>query len=274
MVGPYNVLRLGLEEHFERNKHTAIGDGAVLLEGKIALITGGSRGLGKCMVEAFAAEGAHVVIASRKFEACEALSRYIQAKYDRRALPVASNVSHWEQCDRLIDSAYGEFGQVDVLVNNAGMSPLYESLSQVSEELWDKVLGVNLKGPFRLTAAVGSRMAAAEGGSIINISSVAAIRPHPSDLPYAAAKAGLNVLTEGFAHTFGPKVRTNAIQCGAFRTDVSLAWSPEFTAAQTTRAALGRIGEPKEIVGAALYFASDQSSFCTGSTLRLDGGYE
>lgn len=244
----------------------------MLLDGKVALVTGGSRGLGRVMVEAFAAEGATVVIASRKLEECEALAREIQEKYERTALPVACNVSDWAQCSDLVERAYAELGRVDVLVNNAGMSVLYPSLDEVDEALWDKVLGVNLKGPFRLTAAIGTRMAAGAGGSIINVSSMAAIRPAPQFLPYAAAKAGLNTLTEGFAKAYGPNVRVNTIQCGAFRTDISRAWTPDVEAGLARGAALERIGEPEEIVGAALYFASDASSFCTGATLRLDGG--
>jgi NAD(P)-dependent dehydrogenase (short-subunit alcohol dehydrogenase family) len=224
------------------------------------------------MVEAFADRGADVVIASRKIESCELLAAEISDRTSRKALPVACNVSDWAQCDALVDTAYAEFGGVDVLVNNAGMSPLYPSLEEVGESLWDKVIGLNLKGPFRLAARVGTQMAAAGGGSIINISSMAAIRPSPGNLPYAAAKAGLNALTEGFAQAFGPSVRVNTIQCGAFRTDVSQAWTPQATEALAAGTALGRVGDPAEIVGAALYFASEASSFCTGATLRLDGG--
>jgi NAD(P)-dependent dehydrogenase (short-subunit alcohol dehydrogenase family) len=240
--------------------------------GKVVLVTGGSRGLGRCMVEAFADRGANVIIASRKIESCELLAAEIRGRTSRKALPVACNVSDWAQCDALVDTAYAEFGGVDVLVNNAGMSPLYPSLEEVGESLWDKVIGLNLKGPFRLAARVGTQMAADGGGSIINISSMAAIRPAPGNLPYAAAKAGLNALTEGFAQAFGPSVRVNTIQCGAFRTDVSQAWTPQATEALAAGTALGRVGDPAEIVGAALYFASEASSFCTGATLRLDGG--
>jgi NAD(P)-dependent dehydrogenase (short-subunit alcohol dehydrogenase family) len=244
----------------------------VKLDGKVALVTGGSRGLGRCMVEAFAEQGADVIIASRKLDDCEQLAAEIRLRTGRKAFPIACNVSDWAQCDTLVDTAYAEFGGVDILVNNAGMSPLYPSLDQVSESLWDKVIGLNLKGPFRLAALIGTRMAAAGGGSIINISSMAAIRPAPENLPYAAAKAGLNVLTEGFAQAFGPAVRVNTIQCGAFRTDISRAWTPEVAEALAVSAALGRVGEPEEIIGATMYFASDASSFCTGATLRLDGG--
>jgi NAD(P)-dependent dehydrogenase (short-subunit alcohol dehydrogenase family) len=224
------------------------------------------------MVEAFAEQGADVIIASRKLDDCEQLAAEIRLRTGRKAFPIACNVSDWAQCDTLVDTAYAEFGGVDILVNNAGMSPLYPSLDQVSESLWDKVIGLNLKGPFRLAALIGTRMATTEGGSIINISSMAAIRPAPENLPYAAAKAGLNVLTEGFAQAFGPAVRVNTIQCGAFRTDISRAWTPEVAEALAVSAALGRVGEPEEIIGATVYFASDASSFCTGATLRLDGG--
>ena len=142
----------------------------------------------------------------------------------RRALPYGVHVGHWDELDGLVEAAYEAFGRVDVLVNNAGMSPLYGSVDEVSEDLFDKVIAVNLKGPFRLAALVGTRMAAGAGGSIINISSAAAVRPRPDVLPYAAAKAGLNALTAGLARTFGPTVRCNAIMAGTFLTDVSKAW--------------------------------------------------
>lgn len=242
------------------------------LDGKVALVTGGSRGLGKQMVEAFAEHGADVIIASRKIGDCEQLADQIRERTARKAIAVACNVNDWAQCEALVDSAYAQFGHVDILVNNAGMSPLYPSLDQISESLWDKVIGLNLKGPFRLMALIGTKMAASGGGSIINISSAAAARPAPETLPYAAAKAALNTLTEGFAQAFGPSVRVNTIQCGAFRTDISRAWTPEVAEALASGAALGRVGEPEEIIGAAMYFATDASSFCTGSTLRLDGG--
>ncbi|MCB9380296.1 MAG: SDR family NAD(P)-dependent oxidoreductase, partial [Acidimicrobiaceae bacterium] len=137
------------------------------LQGKVAVVTGGSRGLGREMVLAFAERGADVVIASRKLENCEAVAEEVRAM-GRRALPIAYHAASWADADRLAEAAYAEFGRVDVLVNNAGMSPLYRSLDEVSEELFDKVIGVNLKGPFRLTSVVGTRMAEGDGGSIIN----------------------------------------------------------------------------------------------------------
>lgn len=243
------------------------------LTDKVAIVTGGSRGLGREMVLAFAAAGADVVIASRKLDDCVALADEVKNTHGRRALPVACNVSDWAQCENLAEVAHAEFGRVDVLVNNAGMSLLYPSLDQVTEAMFDKVIGVNLKGPFRLSALIASRMAAGGGGSIINISSIEAARPEPLAVPYAAAKAGLNALTVGLAQTYGPTVRVNTIQCGPFATDIAKAWPDEMVAELAQHNALGRIGVPHDIVGAALFFATDASAFCTGSTLALDGGW-
>ena len=242
------------------------------LSDKVVVVTGGSRGMGRAMVEAFAARGAHLVVASRKLGPCEQLAATVRDEHGVRTLAHACNVSSWEDCDELVERSYAEFGRVDVLVNNAGLSPTYPSLDEISEGLFDKVIGVNLKGPFRLSAAIGTRMAAGDGGAIINISSIEAIRPQPRSLPYAAAKAALNTLTEGLARAFGPTVRVNAIQAGPFLTDISAAWTPDMLASFEQSLALGRCGEPHEIVGAALYFASRASSFCTGAVLRLDGG--
>jgi NAD(P)-dependent dehydrogenase (short-subunit alcohol dehydrogenase family) len=242
------------------------------LSGKVALVTGGSRGLGREMVRAFARAGADIVITSRKMDACKALANEVASETGQQALPYACHVGHWDQLDGLVAAAYDRFGKVDILVNNAGMSPIYDDVTEVSESLYDKVLAVNLKGPFRLTALVGSRMVAGNGGSIINISSYGAIRTIPNTIPYSAAKAGLNAMTERFAHTFGPKVRVNCIMCGTFFTDISKAWDMAAFKKIAETFALRRGGEPHEIIGAALYFASEASSFCTGAILRLDGG--
>lgn len=242
------------------------------LRGKTALVTGGSRGLGRAMVLAFAEAGADVVIASRKIDSCETLAAEVTERFGRQAMPYACHVGHWEQLGVMVDAVYERFGTLDILVNNAGMSPLYERLVDVPEALWDKVIDVNLKGPFRLSCLVGSRMAAAAGGSIINISSAAAVEETPDIIPYSAAKSGLNAMTMGFAHAYGPKVRVNCIQAGPFMTDISKAWDMEIFKKQAERFAMRRGGEPEEVVGAALYFASAASSFCTGAVLALDGG--
>jgi len=239
------------------------------LTGKVALVTGGSRGLGREMVLAFAAAGADVVIASRKLDNCKALAEEIEAT-GRRALPVACHVGHWNECDELADRAYEHFGKVDILVNNAGMSPLAPSSAETSEELFDKVVGVNFKGPFRLSAVIGQRMYDGDGGSIINISSSGALFPAPRFGPYAGAKAALNALTTVFAREYAPKVRVNTLSAGPFLTDISKHWSEEST--RSWHNAAGRAGEPEEVVTTALYLASAASSFTTGSLIRVDGG--
>ena len=242
------------------------------LSGQVALVTGGSRGLGRAMAEGFAAAGADLVIASRNGPACEQAAEEIAARTGRSAMPYAAHVGHWAELDGLVDAVYGRFGRLDVLVNNAGMSPLYDRLEDVSEELFDKVVAVNMKGPFRLAVLAGTRMAAGRGGSIINITSTGADRPRPSIVPYAAAKAGLTAITVGLAHAFGPAVRCNAIMAGTFLTDVSTSWDMEAFAARAQGFALGRGGQPEEVVGAALYLASAASSYTTGAILRVDGG--
>ncbi len=241
------------------------------LSAKVVLVTGGSRGLGREMVLAFADAGADVVIASRKIEACRAVAAEVEQR-GRRALPYACHVGRWDELDGLVDAAYGAFGRVDVLVNNAGMSLLYERVTDVTEAMWDKVAGLNVKGVFRLSALVGTRMAEGAGGSIINVSSTGSIRPRGDILPYAAAKAGVNALTVGFAQAFGPNVRVNCIMAGPFLTDIAKAWDMDAFALGAQRHALKRGGAPHEVVGAALYFASDASSYTTGAVLRVDGG--
>jgi NAD(P)-dependent dehydrogenase (short-subunit alcohol dehydrogenase family) len=251
---------------------TSLGD-RFDLSGRVALVTGGSRGLGKEIALGFAQAGADVIVASRKLDACQAVADEIIATTGRRAMPIACHVGKWDDIDRLVETAYSEFGNVDVLVNNAGMSPLYPDPASVTEDLYDKVFAVNLKGPFRLSALVGTRMAAGNGGSIINVSSAGSLSPQPSIIPYAAAKAGLNAMTLGFARAFGPTVRVNCIVPGAFMTDVTKAWDLDaFEKTAAEHFALGRGGEPSEIVGTALYFASDASSFTTGALLVVDGG--
>jgi NAD(P)-dependent dehydrogenase (short-subunit alcohol dehydrogenase family) len=224
------------------------------------------------MVEAYAARGADVVIASRKMDNCIALADSIRKRHNVRALPVACNVSQWDSCDSLVETVYREFGRVDVLVNNAGVAPMYPSIDRVTEALFDKVIGVNLKAPFRLSGLIGTRMAAGDGGSILNISSMEATRPMADSLPYAAAKAGLNTLTKGMAQALGPKVRVNAIQCGPFLTDIAKAWDPDARDELAASLALRRCAEPHEIVGAAMFLTSELSSFCTGEVLCVDGG--
>jgi NAD(P)-dependent dehydrogenase (short-subunit alcohol dehydrogenase family) len=241
------------------------------LTGRVALVTGGTRGLGLAIARTFASAGADLVIASRNGAACAQIATEFESA-GIRALACPCHVGRWDDIERLVDRAYGAFGRVDVLVNNAGIAPVYETLGGVSEELFDKTLAVNLKGPFRLTALVGERMVAGDGGSIINVSSTGAIRPTADIVPYAAAKAGLNAMTIGFADALGPTVRVNAIMPGPFLTTIADAWDMDVLGERTRTFPLRRAGIASEIAGAALYLASDASTYTTGSILTVDGG--
>jgi NAD(P)-dependent dehydrogenase (short-subunit alcohol dehydrogenase family) len=241
------------------------------LTGRVAVVTGGTRGLGRAIAGAFSQAGADVVVVSRRAEACEKVAAELRAA-GGNAVGRPCHVGHWDELTALADEIHGQFGRIDVLVNNAGVSPVYGRLSEVSEELWDKVFAVNLKGAFRLSALVGERMAARDGGSIINVSSTGAVRPTADIVPYAAAKAGVNAMTVGLADALGPKVRVNAIMPGPFLTTISRDWDMDKLAQRTQAFPLRRAGEADEIAGAALYFASDASSFTTGTVLAVDGG--
>jgi NAD(P)-dependent dehydrogenase (short-subunit alcohol dehydrogenase family) len=243
------------------------------LTGRTALVTGGSRGLGRAMAQGLAEAGADVIVASRKLHECEKAAAEIAEATGRRTLAIECHVGRWQALDELVARVYREFGRVDVLVNNAGMSPVYDRPTDVSEELWDKVVGVNLKGPFRLTALIAERMHAGDGGSIINVSSSGSRYPRGDIIPYAAAKAGLNAMTEGFAYAYGPKVRVNVVMPGPFLTDISRAWDMAAVKKKAEAWAMHRAGEPEEIVGAVVYLASDASSFTTAAVLQVDGGY-
>ena len=228
------------------------------LTGRVAVVTGGARGIGKALSWGLAGAGADVIIASRSLANCEEVATEITAATGRRTWARQLHVAHWDDIAPFAEEAWDRFGKVDILVNNAGMSPLYDDLREVTEDYWEKVVGVNLKGPFKMTVEFGSRMFDGEGGSIINLSTLASLNPMPNTIPYGAAKAGLNVMAKGFVRAWGRKVRVNTIIPGAFRTDVTRFWAsiPE------------GIGEPEEMVGAVLYLASDAASYTTGAELK------
>lgn len=243
------------------------------LSGRVVVVTGGSRGIGRAMAEGFARAGADIVVASRKLGACQQAADEIADVSGRRVLPVAFHAGHWAACAELVATVYAEFGRCDVFVNNAGMSPLYPDLTSITEEYWDKISAVNLKGPFRLCTLVGARMAAAAGGSIINVSTIGSLRPSPTELVYSCAKAGLNALTIGIAEAYGPSVRCNAILPGEVLTDIAESWTPEHRAATAVHSPLGRGGQAEDFVGTALWLASDASAWVTGTLTRVDGGF-
>src|SRR4051812_35741097 len=242
------------------------------LTGKVAVVTGGSRGIGRAVAEGLAAAGADVVVASRKADACERAAAEIAAATGRRAVGVDCHVGQWADCDRLVETVYGEFGRCDVLVNNAGMSPLYDGLPSVTEEYYEKVHAVNARGPFRLSVLIGTRMNDGDGGSIMNVTSAGSLRPTTNELPYAMAKAALNALTLGLAGAWNPKVRANLVIPGAFDTDIMKAWTPESVEYAAKMNPLGRVGEPEDMVGVCLFLASDAASYINGAQILIDGG--
>ena len=239
--------------------------------GKVVVVTGASKGLGRAMALGFAAAGADVVVSSRRLEACELVAGEIRAS-GRRALAVRCHVGDWDECGGLIDATVAEFGRIDVLVNNAGIAPVPPSLREVTPELFDKTIAVNLKGPLRLTALAAEHMTA--GGTVINISSTASLHALPFTVVYAAAKAGLNALTKAAAAEFGPRgIRVNAIVCGTFHTDsLDAGMTPEMREQMAAAVSLRRIASADEIVGTALFLASNASSYLSGELLVLDGG--
>lgn len=241
------------------------------LTGKVVLVTGGSKGLGREMAFGVARCGADVVIASRNYDTCAEVAAEIEAETGRKAMPYGVHIGRWDQLPGLVDAVYERFGRLDVLINNAGMSPLYDSLESVSEKLFDSVMNLNMKGPFRLSVLVGERMAAAGGGAIVNVSSTGSIRPNAGILPYAMAKSALNTMTEGLAKAYGPTVRVNTLMSGPFDTSAH-DWEPESLAEGVRPHALQRIGHPSEIIGSVLYLISNASSYTTMATLRVDGG--
>ncbi|MCV7282387.1 glucose 1-dehydrogenase [Mycolicibacterium flavescens] len=241
------------------------------LTGRVAMITGATRGIGRSIADTLANAGAEVIVVSRKADACERTATELE-QTGGRAIPLAANVNRWSECDELVQRAYAEAGRIDILVNNAGSSPRYDSVDAISEELFDKTVALNLKGPFRLTALVGTRMAASGGGAVVNISTISAQTGAAHAIVYAAAKAGMNNLTKSFAQALAPSVRVNAIMPGAVDTDVVKAWPQHERDLAASKAVLGRLGEPTEIAGAALYLASDAASFTTGQVFAVDGG--
>jgi len=242
------------------------------MTGKVVLVTGGSRGLGRAMVQGFAEAGADVAIVSRKLDACETAAAEVEA-LGVRALPLSCHLGRWDEIEPMFERVWDHFGKVDVVVNNAGMSPLYPSLAEVSERLFDSVIAVNFKGPFRLSAVAGERMFHAGGGSIINMSSTASLTPSPGTAFYGGAKAALTTIAQAVAAAYHPRVRVNTIVVGPFATDVAQHWPdpPDPANPRRTRSGLA-IGAPEDIVSTALYLAADASRYVNGAAIRVDGG--
>ncbi|RZL23116.1 MAG: glucose 1-dehydrogenase [Rhodococcus sp. (in: high G+C Gram-positive bacteria)] len=243
-----------------------------VLEGKLALITGATRGLGRAIAQALAEAGATVVVSSRKADACEATAREITEVTGARTLALPLHVGQWDAIGPALARVEAELGLLDVVVNNAGIAPISPSLIEQSEALYDKTMDVNLKGPFRLMSVAGEQMVRGGGGSIINISSIGSQRPSAAEATYSAAKAGLNVLTQAFAQEYAPTVRVNCLMPGAFATDMAETWDEDFVSAVIDGLPAGRLGVPTELTGMVVHLASDASSYTTGAVIPIDGG--
>jgi len=244
------------------------------LTGKVALVTGGSRGLGRAIALGFAEAGADVVVASRKLPNCEAVAKEIEA-LGRQALPVACHVGRLEELEPLLDATYERFGRLDVLVNNAGINPAAVPLVEATSELFDKLYAVNVKGPLFLAGGAARRMAEAGGGAIINVITQGVFKPGASLGIYCSSKAALLNLTNVMAQEWGPLgVRVNALAPGPFMTDMmrNAEAIPGFVDVIRNSNVMKKIAEPSEIVGSALFLASDASAFMTGQTVVIDGG--
>lgn len=245
------------------------------LTGKVALVTGGSRGLGKAMSLGLADAGADVIVVSRRLENCEAVAEEIRGK-GRKALALSAHMGRTEDLDTVIDSAYEAFGHVDILINNAGMNPVIGELSELQVDLFQKLFDVNTKGPWYLASRMAPRMAEHGGGSVINVISVGGLKPSALTGFYAATKAALDALTKVMAAEWAGKgIRVNSLAPGSYHSDLfdSAASIPGYLDGAINACLQKRVAETDEIIGPILYLASDLSSYTTGHTLVSDGGY-
>jgi NAD(P)-dependent dehydrogenase (short-subunit alcohol dehydrogenase family) len=244
------------------------------LTDKVAIITGGSRGIGRAMALAFVDAGAKVVVASRKQAGVNGVAAEIKAR-GGTALAVAAHVGDEEAVAALVERTVEAFGGVDIAVNNAGTNPHFGPLMTATAAQWDKIMEVNLRGAFFLSQRVVPVMQERGGGKIINVASVAGVRPSPAMGIYSVSKAGLIMLTQVWAQELGPfNIQVNAIAPGVIKTRFSSAlWqTPAVAQAVEKSTPLGRLGEIEDIVGAALYLASPLSNYVTGAVLLIDGG--
>jgi dehydrogenase/reductase SDR family protein 4 len=244
------------------------------LDGRVALVTGGSRGIGRAIAHALAAQGAAVAVCSRKADACQQVAQEIAAG-GGRAVSAPGHVGRAEDCAAVVDRVMSELGRLDVLVNDAATNPQFGPLVDADEAALAKIWEVNVTGAWRLTKLAVEAWMGEHGGSIVNLASISGIRGDALIGGYSASKAALIGMTRVLARELGPRgIRVNAIAPGLIRTDLSrvLVETDELRARFTAQSALRRVGEPDEVSGAAVYLASDASSFVTGSVLVVDGG--
>ncbi len=245
------------------------------LTGKVALVTGASRGIGESIARGFAEHGATVVLSSRKQEGLDAVAKSINSDGRGKAIAVACHAGKSEDMDALLERIKNDCGRLDILVNNAATNPYFGPALGISESAFDKTVEVNLKGYFLMIQKCAPLMQEGGGGSIINVASIAGLRPGPNEVTYAITKAGTINMTKGFAKELGPSgIRVNAIAPGVVETYFAsvLVDSQEKRDRIAATTPLGRHGQPDEIAGAAIYFASEASSYVTGAVLVMDGG--
>jgi NAD(P)-dependent dehydrogenase (short-subunit alcohol dehydrogenase family) len=246
------------------------------LTGRVAIVTGSTRGLGRAIVEGLARAGASVVVSSRKQERCDQVVADIRAA-GGKAVGIACHVGDWDAIPQFVDAVVNEYGRIDVLFNNAGINPMVEDINSVSFDLWRKVFNVNVEGALRMSQCVAPVMRDNGGGSIINVGSMEGYSPsHPRSVVYGAAKAALRNLTLSMANTWCPwAVRVNLLCPGPFATEMLLDAEREFPGALAMLAGMNpqnRVADLHEIIGPALYLASDASSFVTGDDITVSGG--
>ncbi|MEJ2711053.1 MAG: glucose 1-dehydrogenase [Anaerolineales bacterium] len=244
------------------------------LQGKVALVTGASRGIGQAIAETFAASGAKVVLSSRKQAGLDAVAEGIRAN-GGVALPIAAHVGDEEAIAKLVSRAVESYGGIDILVNNAGTNPHFGPILTAEESHWQKTLEVNLLGYFRMVKACVESMKSRRGGKIINIASIAGIKPQMGMGVYGVTKAGVIMLTEVLAAELAEfNIQVNAIAPGFIKTKFSsVLWqTPQIYEAITKTIPQERMASPEEVAGIALYLASGVSSFTTGATFLVDGG--